>query len=137
VQVIAIDRACDAELLRQTMRMGVREFLISPFSIEPLLEALQNVAAVLERKPAYRESTSQVFSFVPAKAGSGASTLGINISAALARQSKERVLLSDFDLNSGMVQFMLKLKNENSALEAIEHAIKMDENLWPQLVTPL
>jgi Flp pilus assembly CpaE family ATPase len=45
------------------------------------------------------------------------------------------VLLSDFDLSSGMLRFMLKLTNEFSVPDALERAADVDENLWPQLVT--
>jgi Flp pilus assembly CpaE family ATPase len=48
-----------------------------------------------------------------------------------------RVVLSDFDLNSGMLRFMLKLRNEFCVLDAVEHASDMDENLWPQLVSKI
>ena len=53
----------------------------------------------------------------------------------MARRKDARVLLSDFDLNSGMMRFLLKLENSHSVPEACEHADEMDENLWPQLVT--
>ena len=76
-----------------------------------------------------------MFAFLPSKAGVGASTLALNISAALARRGDGRVLLSDFDLSSGMLRFMLKLQNEYCVLDAMEHSQHMDENLWPQLVT--
>ncbi len=47
------------------------------------------------------------------------------------------MLLADFDLNSGMLRFLLKLRNTNSILEALEQAPSMDETIWPQLVTPV
>ena len=53
----------------------------------------------------------------------------------MARRPDTRVLLSDFDLNSGMMRFMLKLQNEYSVLDAVENSLRMDEDLWPQLVT--
>jgi len=43
----------------------------------------------------------------------------------------------DLDLNSGLVQFMLKLENMHSVIEAAEHALEMDEELWPQLVSTM
>jgi Flp pilus assembly CpaE family ATPase len=46
-------------------------------------------------------------------------------------------VLSDFDLNSGMIRFLLKLQNGFSVLDAVEHSAAMDENLWPQLITPV
>ncbi|HTB12956.1 MAG TPA: AAA family ATPase, partial [Bryobacteraceae bacterium] len=69
--------------------------------------------------------------------GVGTSTLALNVSAALARRPNTRVLLSDFDLNSGMVRFLLNLRNEYSVIDAVEHSLRIDEHLWPQMITSI
>ncbi len=137
IQIIAIHRSCDASILRETMRLGVREFLSDPFERAQLKESIGQVKALLERKPASHDTTTQVFSFLPSKAGVGTSTLALNVSAAIARRPNMRVLLSDFDLNSGMMRFLLNLRNEYSVIDAVEHSMHIDENLWPQLVTTM
>src|SRR5205085_11781051 len=90
---------------------------------------------LLQRNPLQHRLTNQIFAFLPSKAGVGASTLALNVGAAMARRSDDKVLLADFDLNSGMLRFMLKLHNEYCVLDSLEHTVHMDENLWPQLVT--
>ena len=65
----------------------------------------------------------------------GASTVAVNLSAALARMPDTRVLLADFDLNSGLTGFMLKLDNPYSVTSAAENSLRMDEALWRQLVS--
>ncbi len=137
LQFIAIHRNCDAKILRETMRLGVREFLADPFERTLLAESIGQIKALLERKPPTHDSTTQVFSFLPSKAGVGTSTLAMNISAALSRRPNARILLSDFDLNSGMQRFLLNLRNEYSVVDAVEHSLNVDENLWPQLVTTM
>lgn len=134
-QVIGVHRASDAMVLRTMMRLGIREFVSFPFEAQPVLDSLRHVAARLGEKPASYEATSQIFSFLPSKAGVGTSTLALNVAGALSRTSKSHVLLSDFDLNSGMMRFLLKLQNTYSVLDAVEHSAAMDEHLWPQLVT--
>jgi len=136
-QIIGIHRSVDPSVLRTMMRLGVREFVAYPFDREGLAESLQHCAALLARKPAAYVTTSQIFSFLPSKAGVGTSTLALNIASALARNPSGKVLLSDFDLNSGMMRFLLKLQNTYSVLDAVEHSSAMDENLWPQLVTSI
>lgn len=137
LQIIAIHRTCEAQILRETMRLGVREFLSNPFERSLLMDSIDHVKALLERKPPSHGSTTQVFSFLPSKAGVGTSTLALNISAAMSRRPNTRVLLTDFDLNSGMMRFLLNLRNEYSVLDAVEHSLHIDENLWPQLVTTM
>ncbi len=136
-QVVGIHRAFDAQILRTMMRLGVREFAAFPFEPQVLIDCLRHAAARLGNKPAGYEATSQIFSFLPSKAGVGTSTLALNVAAALSRGPKARVLLSDFDLNSGMMRFLLKLQNSYSILDAVEHSAAMDEHLWPQLVTTI
>jgi Flp pilus assembly CpaE family ATPase len=135
VQVVAFDRRMDLPVVRESMRIGLREFLVDPFEQSSVLEALDHLQKLLHRRPASYGATDQIFSFLPSKAGVGTSTIALNVSAALARMPDTRVLLSDFDLTSGMIRFMLKLSNTNSVTEAIENATRMDEQLWPQLVS--
>ena len=137
VQVIAMGRACDPQLLLELMRAGIREYATDPFDRAVLGEALQRVREMLEARPAFIESTDNVFSFLPSKAGVGASTVALNAAVAMSRQQNMSVLLSDFDLNSGMMRFMLKLDNGYSVADAAEHAFHMDEGLWPQMVTTI
>ncbi|PYT12686.1 MAG: hypothetical protein DMG59_22740, partial [Acidobacteria bacterium] len=47
IQIVAVHRTCDARLLRETMRAGVREFLSEPFERDTLMEALRSVHTVL------------------------------------------------------------------------------------------
>jgi pilus assembly protein CpaE len=135
LQVIAIHPTSDSETLRETMRIGIRELLTEPFERAMLVESLTRVKDLLDRKAPVYGATDHIFSFLPSKAGVGATTLAVNVSAALCRRADTSVLLSDFDLNSGMLRFLLKLNNTHSILDALENAPSMDETLWPQLVT--
>jgi len=135
VQIVAIHHEMDPEVLRETMRDGIREFLVEPFEHKPLIESIMHLQTLLDRRPAVYQTTNHVFSFLPSKAGVGTSTIALHVSAALGRKHDNQVLLSDFDLNSGMLRFMLKLTNAYSVTDAVEHAVEIDENLWPQLVT--
>ena len=63
------------------MRLGVREFVGQPFDPQSLSESLQHAAALLARKPVAYGTSSQIFSFLPSKAGVGTSTLALNVAA--------------------------------------------------------
>jgi len=135
LQIIAINSVCDATHLRESMRVGVREFLTDPFDLESVGDALRNVNTQLQKKPPVYESTNQIISFLPSKAGVGATTLALNVSAALARGKEGSLLLTYMDLNSGMLRFLLKLATEYSLIDAVENSTAMDENIWPQLIS--
>ena len=134
-QVVAIHKRMDPDVLRESMRSGIREFLVDPFDAHAVEESVAHIKALLVRRPASYQSTNDIYSFLPSKAGAGASTLVLNVSAALARKSGTSVLLADFDLNSGMMRFMMKLSNSYSVTDAIENSSRMDAQLWPQLVS--
>jgi len=135
VQFVAYHRDCDAVTLREIMRAGVRELVAEPFELSALVESLRNVKMLVEQKPPIYTAKGRIYSFFPAKAGSGATTLALNLSGAMARVAKTKVLLSDLDLSSGILRFLLKIRNEHAIMEALEHMHELDENLWEQLVT--
>jgi pilus assembly protein CpaE len=135
VPVIALGHQPSASLLLEMMRAGVREFLQTPFEPAAVQAAFARVHEAAERVPRLADLTEQVFAFLPSKAGAGTSTVALNMSAALAQSPDTRVLLADFDLNSGLLSFMLKLDSSYSITNAAENSLRMDENLWRQIVS--
>jgi len=134
-QIVAVDRACDPEALMETMQAGIREFMYSPFDAELTLQAVERLAQILERHPPSIESSESLFAFLPSKAGVGCSTVALNTSVALAQIRETKVLLADFDLNCGIIGFMLQIESPYSVMSAAENAHEMDEDLWQRLVT--
>jgi pilus assembly protein CpaE len=137
MQFVAIHGVCEPPVLLELMRAGVREFLSPPFDRQAVLDLVARLKEGAEKKPPTVESTDMVFSFLPSKAGVGASTVALNTASALSRVPQTQVLLADFDMNCGMQRFMLKLDSAHSIVDAVEHAAELDENLWPQLVVNL
>lgn len=137
VQIVAISRAPDPEIILEAMRAGIREFVALPFHHNQLEESLARVEEQVHKRPPAFQTSDLVYSFLPSKAGVGTSTIALNVAVGLSRIPDTNVVLSDFDLNSGMMRFMLKLDNGYCVADAAEHALEMDEALWPQLVTSI
>ncbi len=137
VQIIAVSRASDPEMLLESMRAGIREFLALPFHLQQVEDSIHRAQEQISKRAPAFETSDLVYSFLPSKAGVGTSTIALNVAVALASIPETPVILSDFDLNSGMMRFMLKLDNGYSVADAAEHAVEMDEALWPQLVTSI
>ncbi len=131
--VVAFGRNAGQQVLLELMKVGVREFLPLPFETQSLLELSNRLEDQLAETPLTFDSTDLMFAFLPAKPGVGASTLALNISVAMSRETK--VLLADFDLNSGLIAFMLKVSSPYCLVDAVTKSAELDENLWPQLVT--
>ncbi len=137
MQIVTFGTNTDPQALIALMRVGIREYLSSPFQLRDTMETLTRVQDNLERNPLRPFESEYIFSFLPAKPGVGTSTIVMNAAWACSRQPNTRTLLMDLDLNSGMQRFMLKLDNEYSIVDAADNAFKLDETLWPQLVTSL
>jgi pilus assembly protein CpaE len=134
-QIVAVDRTCHPDALLETMRAGIREFLAPPFDPEAVKQLIERVAQTVEKQPPTIESTDSVLAFLPSKAGVGCSTVALNTSIMLSQLPDMKVLLADFDLNCGMIGFMLQLDSPYSIVSAAENAHQMDENLWQKLVS--
>jgi pilus assembly protein CpaE len=134
VQIVAIGHGCDPQLLIDLMGLGLRHFISPPFSQASLIGLSERVQTALDAQPRAPLSTDKVYCFLPAKPGVGTSTVALNVSFAFSERPDTNVLLSDLDLNSGMLRFMLKLQNKHSVLDAADHALHLEPELWQQLV---
>jgi len=133
VPVVAFGRDSSQQILIELMKVGIREFVTLPFEPQALQDLADRLQDVLSKTPPSFDTTDLTFSFLPAKPGVGASTLALNVSVAMSRHTK--VFLADFDLNSGLIAFMLKIGAEFSLVDAAEKSAEIDENMWPKLVT--
>lgn len=137
MQIVTFGEEADPQALITLMRLGIREYLAAPFGMRETMETLGRVKENLDRNPVRPFESEYIYSFLPSKPGVGTSTIAMNAAWACSRLPETRTLLIDMDLNSGMQRFMLKLENEFSIVDAVENAFKLDETLWPQLVTTM
>jgi len=132
--VIACGRGPDQAVLIALMRAGVREYVVLPDGAAELAGAVRRCIEALEKKPPAAATTDRMFTFLPSKPGVGCSTVALNAAVALAELPKTHALLLDFDLNCGMIGFLLHAGDGVSIVQAAEHAAQLDEELWPKLV---
>lgn len=78
-----------------------------------------------------------LFAFVPAKAGSGASTLCSGLAAAMAGSLEKRVLCADADLRCGSLALMSGVQPRGSIQGALASAYELDQFKWANCVTPI
>jgi Flp pilus assembly CpaE family ATPase len=117
------------------MRAGVRDCISPPFNRDSLKATIALVDSILQRaRPDYGLS-DRLYSFVPAKAGVGCTTVALNTSFAIAQVSHQPTLLVDCDLRGGILRFLLKLTNHFSLQDAAQAAHELDEDLWSRLIT--
>lgn len=86
------------ELLIPAMRAGVREVLTQPLDAERFNEALDRL---MEKSAPAGDRNGRIAAFIPCKGGSGATFIAANLGVALAEKMKKKVLLIDFNQQSG------------------------------------
>lgn len=134
IPVVGLHGTGDPETILQCLRAGASEFLHAPFR---LAEAEQAIMRLVRRKQSdvrNQPSRGRLLAFVPAKGGSGTTTLAATVAHMLARLTQKRVLLADFDLTQGTINFLFKLTHNYSLLDGTKHSHQLDESLWGSLV---
>jgi pilus assembly protein CpaE len=106
---------------------GIRDLLREPFSIAEL-EAASYEA--LHRK--HPVTNPNILAFLPAKAGSGCSTVVLHTAGALAHTLDKRVVLLECDRRSGVLSILLNLENRSGIAEALQHASDLTNLEWHQ-----
>lgn len=111
---------------------GVNHFLAYP--PEPHIFIATLAQAI---RGSYEGPLPGLCAFVPAKAGSGSSTLAAGVAAAIAGSLGKRVLCADADLRCGPLALMLGVHPRGSLQGALSAAYELDQFKWANCVTPL
>jgi pilus assembly protein CpaE len=132
--IIALNTHAQAESILLSMRAGIQEYLYPPLQ-EPLRRALEKRSAERSRRNSGgAKGNGKAVAFLSAKGGCGATTLVCHVAAELGRLN-HRVLLSDLDLDTGMVGFITKTKSMYSILDAVNNLHRLDIHYWKALVS--
>lgn len=132
--IITAGHRDDPKVLRSMMHLGVREYISSPIDAGVLREALLNAEQRLASHPIPTLKQADLYTFLPAKPGSGTTTIAVSTSCALVEEFGARTLLLDSDTAAGTVQFLLKVGQTASFVDALTHTENLDEDLWSQMV---
>jgi pilus assembly protein CpaE len=124
MRVLAVGPAGDSRLLLRVIRAGASDFVD-----EANLQAdLRACLARLQLTHGERGKSSKVVAVFGPSGGSGASTLAVNLSVALA-QKKHQLLLVDLRLPLGDLAALLDLKPTHSLAELCPHADRLDHSM--------
>lgn len=113
---------------------GISEVLVSPVTLKKFTDAIDH--AIHKTSSAVQEN---VFAFLPSKAGSGSSTISLNLAGYLADNAHrdslgKKVLLIDGDLNSGIMWVLLDSLHPYSLRDALENSSQLDFSIWSKYV---
>lgn len=112
-----------AELMRDAMRIGVRELLSAPPDAHALLTALERVRQRLDLSKTPRKA-GRVISWIACKGGSGATFLASNFAYALGARDGKRVALIDLNLQFGDSALFLSDRPAQTTLSDVVRQIR-------------
>jgi len=131
--IIALNTTMDSQQILSSLRAGVNEYLFPPLQ-DPLRKALEKRSAERSRRRDGAKGAGKSFAFLSAKGGCGATTIVCHVAQELGRQN-QKVLLTDLDLDAGMVGFITKTKAVYSILDAVNNLHRLDISYWKALVS--
>jgi pilus assembly protein CpaE len=131
--VAVVHRSPDPEVMLQAMRAGTDEFILPP--VEPRLRAaIDHIAAIVAKRETSSRPLGKVVGFVSAKGGCGATTVACHVASEFQRVTQHEILLADFDLESGIIAFLMQATTRYSILDALRNVYRLDPSLWKGLV---
>ena len=126
--VLLLSPLDSADVLRDAMRAGVREVLLSPVSQDELCRAIERTQARLAGSSPRQKG--RILTFIACKGGSGATFLATNLAYVLAKYSHKKTLLIDLDLQYGDASFFVQgSQTAASVVEVARQSAQLDAGI--------
>jgi len=132
--MVVLHTAADPEIILAAIRAGAQEYLYPPLEAG-LKKALERATAERMKRQVRPRPQAQTLGFVSAKGGCGATTVACYVATELQRLTSQGVLLADFDLDAGMVGFLMKAKAPYTVLDAVHNTHRLDLSYWKALIS--
>jgi MinD-like ATPase involved in chromosome partitioning or flagellar assembly len=81
------------------------------------------------------KKNASVFTFQPAKAGSGATTTALFVAHILATLAEKKVLVLECDLHAGPISMLYNLRPNYSIMDALEDSHRLTDESWSEMVS--
>ncbi|HLJ46026.1 MAG TPA: P-loop NTPase [Bryobacteraceae bacterium] len=124
VGVLALGGRLPLAIEQQFDAIGVTA-LNGAFSPDQFLRAIKDAV-----HRARRNTFSHLFAFLPGKAGSGSTTVALNLAAAIVQELQKKVFVLETDLHSGVMSMLLDVKPRIPLIDALQNADSLDYSVW-------
>ena len=132
--IVLVSNDANPEIILRSMRCGANEFVYPPMTAD-LTTALERIAGLRAKLRAGTRPRGKVLGFIGAKGGCGTTTLMCHVGQELQRQTDLQVLLADFDIDAGIIGFLMKSQSRYTLADALASAHRLDPSLWKALVS--
>ncbi|MDX2113248.1 MAG: AAA family ATPase [Alphaproteobacteria bacterium] len=134
-KVIIIGSINEYSFYVRLMEMGISSYLLKPLTMEMLAKALQKSLQRKTEPGAPAKQPAKVVAVMGTRGGVGATTVSINLAAAIAEMSKKEVALIDVDPQEGSIALMLDLEPGRGFREALEKPDRIDSLFIERVMT--
>jgi len=124
VQVIALGERNDVGLFRSLLKLGVRDYLVKPLTVE-LLKRTVNVSQGSVNQVSFAR-TGKAIAFAGTRGGVGVTTIAVNLARYLAGETHRRVAYVDLNLSGGSANSMLGIQSTNGLWEVLQNVHRLD-----------
>ena len=140
VPIVVLSGLADETEAMKAVREGAQDYLVKGnadgdvlarcirFAIERHLGSSARSREEEQRIPC------KMLGFLGSKGGVGATTIACSFAMALQSETKQTVLLADFDFDSSVLGFLLGVQSQYSLMDALRNADRLDASLWKSLV---
>lgn len=134
--VIIMSVQNEQEYLRKAMAAGAKEYVLKPFTGDELINTIiktYNLEAKRKKKVqpiiVKEDIQTKIISVFSTKGGVGKTTIATNLAIAIARETKKKVALLDFNLMFGDVAIHLNIFVKASIAELIKEINSLDGDM--------
>jgi pilus assembly protein CpaE len=127
--VLIVGSKLDPALMLEAMRAGVNEFVTAPVTVPDLQGAIKRLMGNLTTT-----ARGEIYAFIGAKGGVGATTVAVNTATSLAKQSPESTLMIDLNAACGDAAVFLGAEPRFSVMDALENVGRLDAAFFSGLV---
>lgn len=120
------------ELSQNPLPHLVQGWLPLPVNETGFLRQVTDVTNIIRER-----TEEQMFAVLPAKAGSGASTIALHLARMLGSRLDKDVLLVDGDLRSGVLATLLNQKPAQGVVDALRSAADLTPAVWNSIILRL
>ena len=140
VPIVVLCGAADESLAETAIREGAADYLIREAYALDLLRVLRavaakNSAAAVPRPSSASAGAGRILAFMGSKGGAGATTVALNVAAALAEN--QRVILADFHPEVGtLAQYFQPHRSVADLGDLLRSESGLESCLWPSKTAP-
>jgi pilus assembly protein CpaE len=124
VQVVALGERNDVGLFRSLLKLGVRDYLVKPLTVELLKRTVSSTEGKIN--PVVLARAGKMIAFVGSRGGVGVTTIGLNLARHLAEDTHRRVAYVDLNVYGGAANSMLGIQSNNGLTDVLQNVHRLD-----------